>query len=105
MLGHHRHASEAPFQWRFAGWPNVARWLVPLSPSSTKTKTKEKKKRCQSWTPSDKTAWIRAWLSTFGEIRLHNKGKSRISLPKRLLWLLIKNCLDEAVHLSTKSMF
>ena len=21
MLGHHRHASETPFRWRFAGWP------------------------------------------------------------------------------------
>ena len=25
MLGHHRHASEAPFKWRFAGGPLTAR--------------------------------------------------------------------------------
>ena len=25
MLGHHRHASETPFQWRFAGGPMMAR--------------------------------------------------------------------------------
>ena len=25
MLGHHRHASETPFQWRFAGGPMMVR--------------------------------------------------------------------------------
>ena len=25
MLGHHQHASETPFKWRFAGGPNMAR--------------------------------------------------------------------------------
>ena len=25
MLGHHRHASETPFKWRFAGWQMMAR--------------------------------------------------------------------------------
>ena len=25
MLGHHRHASETPFKWRFAGGPMMAR--------------------------------------------------------------------------------
>ena len=24
MLGHHRHASETPFKWRFAGGPTMA---------------------------------------------------------------------------------
>ena len=35
MVGHHRHASETPFQWRFAGGPMMAqlkRYLDPLSP-------------------------------------------------------------------------
>ena len=25
MLGHHQHASETPFKWRFAGWLIIAR--------------------------------------------------------------------------------
>ena len=45
MLGHHRHASET-------------RHIVVFG-SSLLSLTK--KKRCQSWTPSGKTFWIRAW--------------------------------------------
>ena len=40
MLGHHRHASETPFQWRFAGGPMMARlwwYLDPPSPHQLKT--------------------------------------------------------------------
>ena len=39
MLGHHRHASEAPFKWRFAGGPMVARlqwYFDPPSPHQLK---------------------------------------------------------------------
>ena len=45
-LGHHRHPSETPFKWRFAGGPMMARfcdiWI--LSP----LKKRKRKKRCQS---------------------------------------------------------
>ena len=49
MFGHHRHASETPFKWRFAGGPMMApKWyLDPPTPHQPKT-------NCQSWTPSDK---------------------------------------------------
>ena len=55
MLGHHRHASET-FRWRAGDGPLIV-VLGSSLPSSTKNKTK---KRCQSWTPSDKTFWIHA---------------------------------------------
>ena len=41
MLGHHWHASETPFKWRFAGRPMMARLkgnLNPPPPSSTQKK-------------------------------------------------------------------
>ena len=64
MLGHHRHASETPFKWRFAGGPMMARfiywYLDPLCPHQLK---RNKNKRSQNWTPSEKTFWIRAWCS------------------------------------------
>ena len=56
MLGHHRHASETPFKWRFAGGSLMARlswYLDPLSPHQ---------KNYQSWSSSGKTFWIRACL-------------------------------------------
>ena len=37
--------------------------MAPLIPSSTKNQ-KKKKKRFQSWTPSDKTFWNRAWYAS-----------------------------------------
>ena len=40
MLGHHRHASETPFKWRFAGGPMMARLKLHLdSPSPHQLKT------------------------------------------------------------------
>ena len=50
MLGIHRHAINGV---SLAGW-----WwdLDPPSPNQLK------KKRCQSWIPSDKAFWIRAWI-------------------------------------------
>ena len=62
MLGHHLHVpvSETPFKRRFAGGPMMARfngYLDSLSPHKKTTK-----KRCQSWTPSGNTFWIRAWF-------------------------------------------
>ena len=42
MLGQHRHASETPFIWRFAGGPMMARlqwYLDPSSPHQLKTKS------------------------------------------------------------------
>ena len=60
-VGHHRHASEPPLNSvSLAGrwWPSyIGIWN--LSPPSTK-KLKLTKKPCHSWTPSDKTFWIRA---------------------------------------------
>ena len=55
MVGHYRHASKLPFQWRFSGRLMMAhfRWhFDPLSIPSTKTS--------QCWTPADKTFWIRS---------------------------------------------
>ena len=56
-VGHYRPASETPFQWRFAGRPVIFAFggLWSLAPL----------KKCQSWTPSDKTLWIRAWIRRF----------------------------------------
>ena len=38
--------------------------LGPSLPSSTKKRSKR-----QSWTPSDKTLWIRAWYMSFFRLR------------------------------------
>ena len=51
MLSHHRHASETPFN----GDSLAGRWWSAYSGTWIL-----KKKNHQSWTPSDKTFWIRA---------------------------------------------
>ena len=56
MLGHHRHASETPFQMAF-------RWRADDGPFSWYIDSPSLinyKKTYQIWTPSDKTFWIRA---------------------------------------------
>ena len=59
MLGIHWHASETPFNGvLLAGrwWPALSgTWILPPLINF-------KNKRCQSWIPSDKTVWIRAWI-------------------------------------------
>ena len=50
-----------PFQWCFACGLIMAHFKWYKSPLPSSTKTKKKKKRCQTWTPSDKTFWIPAW--------------------------------------------
>ena len=55
MLGHSRHASET-FRWRADDGPLI----VVLGSSLPLQIKKYKIKRCQSWTPSDKTFRIRA---------------------------------------------
>ena len=52
MLGHHRHASQTPFKWRFAGKPMMA----PLIHSSTKKNVV----KVGPPPPSVKAFWIRA---------------------------------------------
>ena len=45
MLGHHQHASETPFKWRFAGWPTMThlKWyLGSSSPHQLKRKPMSK---------------------------------------------------------------
>ena len=45
MLGHHRHASETPFKWRFTGGPMMARlqwYFDPPSPLIKKLKNLSK---------------------------------------------------------------
>ena len=46
MVGHYRHASEMPFQWRLAGGPMIAHFLElhfdPLSIPSAKKKHTDK---------------------------------------------------------------
>ena len=54
MLGHHWHASEMPFKWRFAGVPIMACCILPPLIN--------KKKVLSSWTPSDKTFCICACI-------------------------------------------
>ena len=46
MLGRHRHASETPFKWRFAGGPMMAAFsgTLILSPLINQKKKKKKKK-------------------------------------------------------------
>ena len=43
MLGHHRHASETPFKWRFAGVPMMARLKWHLDPLTSQQKKKKKR--------------------------------------------------------------
>ena len=64
MLGHHRHASKMPFKWHFAGGPMLARLKVYLDPPSLPPliQNKQQQKKLQTWTPYDKTLWIRACL-------------------------------------------
>ena len=57
MLGHQRHASETPFKWRFTGGPMYARRFYWHLEHLIK---KQKNNTTQSWTPSEKTFWIRA---------------------------------------------
>ena len=45
MLGHHRHANEKPFKWRFAGGPMMVRLQWYLDPPSSQLKKKKKKKK------------------------------------------------------------
>ena len=40
MLGHHQHASETPFKWRFAGGPMIARLKCYLDPPTPLKKKK-----------------------------------------------------------------
>ena len=63
-LGHHRHPSETPFKRRFAGGPMMAHFFSDMWILSPLKKEKKKKtlSELQSWTPSDKTFWIRAWV-------------------------------------------
>ena len=82
MFGHHGHASETPFKWRSAGGQKMARfwwYLDPLSP----------KKRCQSWTPSDKTFWIRACLGI--ALNRRSIGHNLKSFKLYILLSLAKN--------------
>ena len=67
MLGHNRHASETPLNGALLAsrwWPVYSGiWILP---PLINLKTKTQKKQGQSWTPSDKTFWIRAcsrWLT------------------------------------------
>ena len=52
-----RHIKMA-FRWRADDSPQK---VVFGSSLLSSTKTNKQNKRCQSWTPSDKTFWIRAW--------------------------------------------
>ena len=45
MLGHHRHTSETPFQWCFAGGPMMVRLLWYLDPASPHQLKKQNKKK------------------------------------------------------------
>ena len=56
MLGHHRHASETPFKWRFAGRPMMVQFLWYLDPLINWIIIK----KTQGWTPLKKTFWIPA---------------------------------------------
>ena len=56
-VGQYQPASETPFQWRFVCRPIIGHFWWSLEPRSPK------KSFYQSWIPSDKTFWIRAWSS------------------------------------------
>ena len=64
MLGHHRprqrNAIQMAFCWRAVKGPLIVVFGSILS--SSNYKKERKKKHCQSWTPSDKTFWIRACI-------------------------------------------
>ena len=61
MLGHHHHASETPFKWRFAGW-------LADGPLTVVFLINSKKAYCQSWNPSDKIFWICACVHSYTDI-------------------------------------
>ena len=48
------------FRWQANDSPLIVVLESSLPSSTKKKKKKKKKKHCQSWTPSDKTFWIRA---------------------------------------------
>ena len=58
---HFQSAIQMAFRWRADDGPLivVSGFFLPLIKKKKRNK-KERKKRCQSWTPSDKTFWIRA---------------------------------------------
>ena len=64
MFDHHRPAGEMPLNWRFAGIIMVFRRMARddgplLALFGSSLPSFDKKKRCQKWTPSGKTYWIR----------------------------------------------
>ena len=52
------------FRWRANDGPLLVLFRFSLH-SYKEEKKKRKKKRCQSWTPSGKIFWIRAWKDIF----------------------------------------
>ena len=58
MVGHYRHASEMPLEWRFDGVPIMSHFfsgILILSPShQVKKRKKKKKKKKKRWTPLTK---------------------------------------------------
>ena len=82
MLGHHWHASETPFKWRFAGGPMTAHFKWSLDPHKTKKQTKS-----QSWSPFGKTFWIRVCAQcAHNKIMLTKKGTILVLLHPILDW-------------------
>ena len=55
---HQRNTILMEFRWRANDDPLIVVFGSSLSSSTKKTTYK----KCQSWTPSDKTFWIRAWI-------------------------------------------
>ena len=72
-----------PFRWR----ADDGQILVLFGSTHPHKKKKKKKKRSQSWTSSEKTFWIRAWLTRY--IKSGSRIKSSIStleVFKEVLW-------------------
>ena len=59
IIARHRHASETPFKWRFAGGSLMARWLWYFDPSSPHHSKKKKKKNLVKVGPPLTNFWIR----------------------------------------------
>ena len=61
MFGHYGHASETPFKWCFVGRARMARFQWYMDPLvSHQLKETLSELDPGSWTPSEKTFWIRA---------------------------------------------
>ena len=81
MLGHHRQASETPFQWRFAGGADNGPLLVEFGSSPHQLKKKQKKKTKNVVILDSCACTLNEWLHTICDAhRSKKEGKDQESI-------------------------